>query len=403
MAVDREGGIEWLIIAVTVVIYFWCARCIVSSGQARHAIRAVAACGGVVAAIGLAQHIAAPRLLYGIWRPVSPSAENPFGPFVNRNDMAAWMVMALPLVTGYLLARLDVRRREGRLRVETAFDATGVWTAVAVCAMAAVLAVTLSRSGLVAGVAGAASIVVLGGGRMERHGRAWLVAGIAGIALVAAAYANFSALMFRVGETVDNGLAGRREIWALTWQMIRDFPLAGVGVGSFARAMAVYQPPHLFAFNHAHDEYLQLAAEGGVLMGIPALCAIAAAAASIAAHLRSDHTPTFWIRAGATSALAAIAVQNVWETGLRMPANAVLCALCAAIALHESATRAEGGRVQEREAWARQRDGWSARLKPSDSGRTDAGARGLSPAARRMEREASAERCRQDGRRSARL
>jgi len=340
LAVDREGGVEWLIVAVTVVIYFWCARHIVASGQARHAVRSVAACGGVVAAIGLAQHIAAPRLLYGIWHPVSPSAENPFGPFVNRNDMAAWMVMALPLVIGYLLARFDVRRRDGRLNVETAFDATGVWTAVAVCAMAAVLAVTLSRSGLVAGVAGAASILVLGGRRMEGPGRAGLVAGIAGIALVAAAYANFSALMFRVGETMDNGLGGRREIWTLTWQMIRDFPIAGVGVGSFARAMTVYQPPHLFAFNHAHNEYLQLAVEGGILMGIPALCAIAAAAASVASQLRWDRTPTFWIRAGAASALAAIAVQSVWETGLRMPANAVLCALCAAIAMHGSAPQA---------------------------------------------------------------
>ena len=336
LAVDRDGGVEWLVVAVTVALDFWCARYGVASGQARHAVRAVAACGGVVAAIGLVQHIVAPRLLYGIWRPISRSAETPFGPFVNRNDMAAWMVMALPLVTGYLLARLDVRRREGRLGVETMFDAAGVWTAVALCGMAAVLAVTLSRSGLVAAVAGAASIVLLAGKRMERQGRAWLLAGLAGVALVGAAYANFNALLFRVGETVDNGLGGRREIWSLTWQMIRDFPLTGVGVGSFARAMTVYQPPHLFAFNHAHDEYLQLAVEGGLLMGIPAVCAMAAAAAAIASRMQSDRTPTYWIRAGATSALVAIGVQNLWETGLRMPANSVLFALCAAIALHGS-------------------------------------------------------------------
>jgi hypothetical protein len=40
------------------------------------------------------------------------------------------------------------------------------------------------------------------------------------------------------------------------------------------------------------------------------------------------------MRAGAASGLIAIAVQNLWETGLRMPANAVLCALSLAIAIH---------------------------------------------------------------------
>jgi hypothetical protein len=35
--------------------------------------------------------------------------------------------------------------------------------------------------------------------------------------------------------------------------------------------------------------------------------------------------------------MLAVAVQSVWDTGLRMPANAVLFALLAAIALHDAA------------------------------------------------------------------
>jgi hypothetical protein len=42
----------------------------------------------------------------------------------------------------------------------------------------------------------------------------------------------------------------------------------------------------------------------------------------------------FWVRGGALCGLAAVAAQSVWETGLTVPANAVLAGISAAIALH---------------------------------------------------------------------
>ena len=41
------------------------------------------------------------------------------------------------------------------------------------------------------------------------------------------------------------------------------------------------------------------------------------------------------MRAGAVSGLIAVAVQSIWETGLRVPANGMLFAVLAAIALHD--------------------------------------------------------------------
>ena len=43
-------------------------------------------------------------LLYGVWRPQDTGAR-PYGPFVNRNHLATWIIMACPLAFGYLLAR----------------------------------------------------------------------------------------------------------------------------------------------------------------------------------------------------------------------------------------------------------------------------------------------------------
>ena len=44
----------------------------------------------------------------------------------------------------------------------------------------------------------------------------------------------------------------------------------------------------------------------------------------------------YWVKAGAMSGLAGVAVQSVWETGLTTPANGVLAAIAAAIVLHRA-------------------------------------------------------------------
>jgi O-antigen ligase len=134
--------------------------------------------------------------------------------------------------------------------------------------------------------------------------------------------------------------------------MARDFWRTGVGVGAFKRGMLVYQQgPRFVFFNHAHDEYLQILAEGGVPLAAVAAVALVAGWREILSRLRADTTSMFWIRAGAASGIVAIGVQSIWHVGLRMPAAGVLFAIVAALALHESMPhelngRAEGSRAR---------------------------------------------------------
>jgi hypothetical protein len=51
-------------------------------------------------------------------------------------------------------------------------------------------------------------------------------------------------------------------------------------------------------------------------------------------RMLEDRTPDALLRAGAAAGLAGVLIQSFWETGLRMPANALLCATAAAIATH---------------------------------------------------------------------
>ena len=107
---------------------------------------------------------------------------------MNHSDFATWLVMALPLTAGYLIARLHSRRAHGGLpaAVAEAFDNTAMWLTTAIGLMAAgarrrVVAIGADRGRR----AGSASLWVLSAARMRRQGRAWLLAGFGAIALVA--------------------------------------------------------------------------------------------------------------------------------------------------------------------------------------------------------------------------
>jgi O-antigen ligase len=133
-----------------------------------------------------------------------------------------------------------------------------------------------------------------------------------------------------------SGVANRLTIWRATMPIVRDFWLTGTGAGTYQRAMFVYQrSSRAVYFNQAHNHYLQIAAEGGVLLAAAVILALAAFLRVARARLTADKSGLFWIRAGAACGLGAVALQSVWETGLVMPANAALAALLAALVVFE--------------------------------------------------------------------
>jgi O-antigen ligase len=140
-------------------------------------------------------------------------------------------------------------------------------------------------------------------------------------------------------------LADRLAIWHDTLPVVRDFWLTGTGAGTFRASMAVYQrsKPEVI-FNQAHNHYLQVAAEGGLLVGVPVCLALALLARGAWRRLQADHSAMYFIRAGALSGLIGVALQSVWETGLTIPANAALAAVLAAIAIHAPEQGAAAGR-----------------------------------------------------------
>ena len=335
LSVDVESTAWAFALAAGYLGLFWCARSMFARGGARTMAKGITWMGLALTTLVAVQRATAPDLLYWYWRPLTAKA-SPYGPFVNRNALATWFAMALPLVAGYAMARYRSNRRDGAgISVDT-IDATQITLGGTAVLMTGGLLGSLSRAGIIAGVTGLITFILLTQSRIARKRNVVLmIAGLAALMIGASYFANLGALALRLQEVTERGAWGRPIIWRDTWRMASDFRLTGVGAGAYEQGMLVYQQgSRVFFFNQAHDEYLQLLAEGGLLLAIPAGVAVLAAIVQMAQRLRADHTPIFWIRAGAIAGMVAAAIHGIWDTSLRTPADGALFAVIAAIALH---------------------------------------------------------------------
>lgn len=340
LTVDPDGTAWALALAVWFAIVFWSARAIFARHGLRTAGRGIAWCGMALAVVVFVQRYTSPHQIYGFWTPVSRTSNpSPLGPFVNRNDLATWLLLAIPVVVGYAAARVGPHLRDRRwpAALERAFDVRTIVLGGAAVLMTAAVVASLSRSGLIGLLAVLGVLASIGRMRLGRTGTRAFTATLVAAVLLTVPFTNVDALSLRLGRAVPGDVAGRMRIWADSWAMARDFLGTGLGLGAFERGMLLYQRgSRALFYNHAHNEYLQLLAEGGLMVAAPAAVAMAALVAGALRRLRRDHGAAFWFRAGAISGIAGVAVQGIWDTGLRMPANAVLFAVVAAMAAHES-------------------------------------------------------------------
>jgi O-antigen ligase len=189
-----------------------------------------------------------------------------------------------------------------------------------------------------AGMAGLLAALGLGAYLRRRKGAAvtsgWIAAAIAAAVLVVLSRVDVPGLLARVSGA-GIAVSRRMEIWQATLPVVRDFWLAGTGAGTYETAMLVYRrAPSLFRINAAHNHYLQMLTEGGVVMAVPIVIAAASFVSASVAALERDRSGMYLLRAGALCGLAGAAVQSIWETGWLTPANAILAAVLAAIVIH---------------------------------------------------------------------
>jgi O-antigen ligase len=326
----------------------WLAR---TPGGARRLTAGIAIVGGALALVGIVQRGTFNGRLLWVLVPENwdPAVSVPFGPFTSRNHFAGWMLMALPLVLGGFVGRsiTSLRRAGATMRDRLAGLGSSSFAGAAMMAgaaavMALALVLTLSRSG----IAGLVVIVALfAAALMTRTAgmiRALTVATLLAVLVASLAQAGTAPMLQRFSET-DDSLGKRGAIWKVATDRASRYWITGTGVNTFdvlTAADARNLPGH---YAQAHNDYLQLAAEGGLLVGIPVLALLAAVTATIRRRvresaLRGDESGR-WLRFGAVVGLIAIALQAGVDFSLHLPGNAALFAVLLAVATHQTPPR----------------------------------------------------------------
>ena len=338
LSLDPAATVLAVALVAASALMFWSCRHLSGRGQSAALVHAVAAVGVVGAIAAIVQRAVDPTRIYGIWLPMDAGAR-PFGPFVNRNHFATWLLLAIPLTAGAVAATGLRQRAPGLAPVVLAgvraIGSRRGWMLTALATMLVALVASLSRSAFAGAVVALAVWCLLGYQRATRSGLMMTLAGALLLAAVMIWTAPVQGILGRVRETAALGAAERTAIWADARTVAQTYPTTGTGLGTFERSMLIYQTTdRRTRTNQAHNQYLQLLAEGGALVTIPCAAVCLAFLWMARQRLREDHTSTAWLRIGSLAGLAGVAVQSGWETGLRMPANAVLLAVAAAIAVH---------------------------------------------------------------------
>jgi O-antigen ligase len=212
--------------------------------------------------------------------------------------------------------------------------------------MAGALGLSLSRGGIVSTLAALSAFAVVVGARRSTRGHIWKVAAAVAAALAFTVWLAAQPLFDRLGTIADaKTVAARTGIWSDTLRLAADFPFFGAGFGTLSEVYPRYQTDHAgLRVLHAHNDWVQLFAEGGLGGTLAVLALVGGYAAAVAKRLarRRDREAIF-LGLGGLGGLLAFLLHSFTEFNAHIPANALWFTVLAALALKVLSSTAEEG------------------------------------------------------------
>lgn len=264
------------------------------------------------------------------------------GFFSNRNHFAALLVCVVVFASAWASESALGKAPSSRRNL--------LFALAAVALAVAGIGLTGSRAGLVLLIPAGLGALALAWRSGVSRGRGWRGLAVLGAGFVVAAVL----VQLTFGAAIDRLQAGFSEDIRIvaasgTWTAIKAFMPFGSGFGSFVPVYKMFEGPEAVIntyINHAHDDWLEVLLEGGVLAALLLLAFLVWFARQAARVWSLGGVEAAPARA-ASLCILLLLVHSLADYPLRSPAMSVLFALCCAMMLAYPSARArrDGGRL----------------------------------------------------------
>lgn len=272
ISVHRKATLqEFLLLGAGVMLYVLTLQVLRSGPRIKRVLGFVVALGSVIAFFAILQQFSSDGRIY--WFRPAPGG-SPGGPWININQYAAFIEALCPLALALFLfyrppISADMSWRERFVSFfSSARSNLHLFLGFAFILLAFSVFVSLCRGGIITILLSMLLFAVLKGVAQRGFGRVsvWVV-----FCLVLLAVSWFG--WQPIAEEFDKAIGedwtiqdGRTTLYADTLGIIKDFPLVGAGFGTFVDVYPSYQTIVTDrVFEHAHNDYLELLTDGGVL------------------------------------------------------------------------------------------------------------------------------------------
>jgi len=342
LSLDVEATRQTVAVIFFVTIVFLFAADRFSSRESLQRLASLMVVYGLALAVfALIQHFTWDGKFY--WMRANTLSTSPFGPFVNHNHFAGYMEMLIPIPLA--LAITKSARAETRM-----------FNLFAASIMCVALLASLSRGGMISVIVGVTAVVLLGRGRKSsrtsriRRNSSTLPGLARKAVIIAVVFAASGMGLLWVGperladRISQSGIASeeakaepfyesRGWIWEDTLRMIGANPVFGVGLGAYETAYSIYRrEDRELQVSHAHNDYLQIVANCGIVGGLIALWFIASVFRAVWRGLSSRDSFTHALAVGSGSGILAMMVHSLVDFNLQLLSNALMFLLLVATA-----------------------------------------------------------------------
>ena len=274
LSINQKATIQELLRFATGMMMYCLTVQLLSKPQIlRKVVSLVIWLAALVAGLAIIQNATSPD--YVFWIRKAPAETHPFGPWVNPNQFAGYIEMIAPLALGLFLfyrPRSTGDDETWQTKFVRFFNSTGTNThlflGVAFLVLVLSIFLTMGRGGILS-ISFALLLFQFLYTYKRVHRRYLPLVLLVCCLLFLLSWAGWDRLFNEFDQGVDSSGTfkdGRLQLWSDTLQIIKDYPFLGSGFGTFVFIYPLYKTiPGNLVFDHAHNDYLELLTDGGIV------------------------------------------------------------------------------------------------------------------------------------------